>query len=537
MEHGGGAPNASCLYCGPVVREEHVCPVSKRPRYFNLTASTLADDKQRPTAGSNVADVSGKKQVQDAAEYISSVLKDNSSMAQQLRDARDLQTNTTQENQRLTSELKQAATSVATVSSQLTLKKKELELLKRRLSKQPVAAVAAAPAQPKASCEVAIIELIDKLVSHYKARGAKFEAAYKPPAPPPPPPPPPTAPKPGPPVAMIMQKNQDPRYLTERELKYEATGQGDDLFYFDSGTQPWNPNWSPMASAISSQIKALGSLSGGAFTPTVGATPVSYSHGQHQYTVEVRMQPYPVPPAPPPPPPAAPPSVVVNWEAQTLFEGPFMQLKSTDVQAMLSSHDFDASNTRAVGKQKSVVELGDLLSSFASKCTFDVKKSELWIKPKALRNFLDTVQGRGYLEVRPMMHGMHAGPYDLLFDDPMSGDPMASSAGNAQSFGFYVSPTDFIPRHYGKSAKMKSGRRYPNNTVMIGILASKPGLCDNPKLRVDNGAFCMYRLASTLGVSTNYPTHDNHQTGEVAFMDAICIRDYACWLPIGLLYG
>ena len=52
------------------------------------------------------------------------------------------------------------------------------------------------------------------------------------------------------------QTNTNPQYNTEREIKYEATGLKDNLFYFDSGHSPMPhaPNWAPMDATSSAAI-------------------------------------------------------------------------------------------------------------------------------------------------------------------------------------------------------------------------------------------------------------------------------------------
>lgn len=541
------------LLCGPcdmLVDEAHDCPFGctrflKAPASFSCVPCSSA---QLPADyvevfGSDEEDVPLSKRViakplaaaaatlpavDDATRYLSSILKNNDELTQQVESMGKVAQATSQERDIAVKE-RDAAKQI------IESKEGELQSLKRKIGKQ----AASKPVFHKPCCDVLYTNIIGLVSTAYTQKAATMKANYKPPAPPPPVAPVVPTPKPGPPMLLIIQKNSNPSYHTEREIKYEATGANDELFYFDSSAPltPWSPQWTAMDKTLSATIaSSLGAVSAckRLFTTQENNT-MSYTHGQHSYDVTVVRRPYPVAPAAPAPPPPPPPPSAVPWEVQVLFEGDFVQLDKTTVENWLAQFDFAAENSKAKTGGALISNLAELFTSFGTPTKFDPKKCEMWVKPHWLKTWLLSVVKRGYTEARLGMHGMKDGPYELLFEDVSAADPMKSAHGNAQGYGFYVAASNEIAAQYGRRALVRAGcsSRHNYGTALIGLILTTPGLCSDPKRRVDNGAFSFYALANTVGAQVKYPSCSS-TCGPTTWNDAFCVRDQTIWLPLGL---
>lgn len=405
---------------------------------------------------------------------------------------------------------------------ELSNRERELATLKRKFDDQP--AIGLAQAITKPSCEAAYVQILNIVTTAYKNKAAHLKANF---APPPPTQPPSNAS--AAPVVMIIQKNSNPNFLTEREIKYEATGAKDELFYYDSGSTPWSPTWTAMDATLSATIAStLGSVDATkrVFSTVVGRN-MTYQFNQHSYNVKVVQRPYPVAPAPPAPP-AAP---TVPWEVEVLLKGEFARLDKSAVLQWLVQFDFEVESSKAKTGGTLVANVAEMFTSFGTPTKFDPKKCELWIKPHWLKTWLLSVVKREYTEIRIGMHGMSEGPYDLLFNDISGSDPIKSSHHNAMGYGFYVSASNEIASYYGRHARVREGSNKVHNygTALIGLIATTQGKCADPEKRVNDGALAFYPLAHTIGVSVKYPSR-----GACVWNDAFCVRDQTTWLPIGL---
>ena len=552
-----------CGPCGKLVDTTHVCPYgctkflqssaySCAPRACGPPADYVSlfgsDEEERLELSQNVAKQAAaaaaapsRSTVDDATRFFNTILQSHDDLTQKNIKLNSSVEHATSNAQLLTSQRvaaeqeRDAAKKERDAANKVVAdKERELSTLKRKLDEKP--------ACEKPSCEVVYTNIVNLVTSHYTAKANKMKANFKPPAPPPPPPAPPPAPpapKPGPHVQMIIQKNSNPSYHTEREIKYEATGADDELFYFDSGLTPWQPNWTAMDATLSAQIATtLGVVSANkrVFTANTGCA-TQYTYGQHSYDVAVVMRPYPVAPPPPPPkppPPPPPPTPTVPWQVQVLFEGEFAKLDKTTVENWLSQYDFSAESFKAKNGGPCVASLAELFTSFGTPFQFDSKKSELWIKPHWLKTWLLSVVKRGYTEARILMHGMKEGPYESLFDDHSGCNPMMSGSTNAMGHGFYASASNEIAAQYGRRALIRgtTGARHNYGTALIGLILTTPGQCSDPKRGVDNGALAYYPLANTVGAQVKYPS-----SGQSIWNDAFCVRDQTIWLPLGLAYA
>lgn len=499
-----------CGPCGCVVSLDHVCPYgSSRLVYRNRSSRASYDQLFGDQPGTSSGIVPAPPvDVVASSQHLSNILHSHA----------DVQTKLTEQKQL-----------VADKDAQLKALKQEMTDMKRKIpKKQPVL-------PQKIKCETLLSSLLSIVTSSYQAKSAKCQAMWKPAVPPPPPPPPPAAAPPGPLRIIIVQKNINPSYLTEREIKYEATGNADELFYFDSSSTPWTPTWHPMDSSLTAQIATIGTMSADKRTFTVkqGATG-NYSYNSHTYNVTVYFRPYPQPPPPPPPPPPVPPAAQVPWEAEVLLKGECVVLDKTVLKSMLDTHDFTTPDRKGSGTL--IANLANLFTSFGTQYSFDSKKSELWVKPHWIKTWLTCAISRDYLEARIVMHGMKDGPYDKLFNDCSSSDPMKSNLGNAKGHGFYVSASNEIATHYGKRAATtaRGGARVNHGTALIGLILLERNKCSDPTRQHDNGAFAFYPLASTIGVNVKYPT--GHSTSG-AWCDAFCVRDQTIFLPLGLAFA
>jgi hypothetical protein len=163
-----------------------------------------------------------------------------------------------------------------------------------------------------------------------------------------------------------------------------------------------------------------------------------------------------------------------------------------------------------------VADVATIFSSFAQHFAYDPAKSQLWVKPTWLLNWLDTAKTRNYRECRILMHGCKSGDYDLLAADP-SGFDIGRSNHGAKKWGFYGACSDHIASDYASHARTATGQlMYPDGTAMIGLLLVK----DMAGL----GAYEHYNLGSSRPGSLQ----------DRSYNDAYAVRDQCLWLPLGV---
>jgi hypothetical protein len=337
----------------------------------------------------------------------------------------------------------------------------------------------------------------------------------------------------------IMQKNTNPTYMTVRELTYQSRSS---KWFFDSSDKKNDPTAQANLTEITdpATVTALAGL--GSFTavrktfkPKVG-NKITYSLGQHSYEVEVVRSVKPWEEAHYQQLPrqlgsaAATPTSNVN--KHMLLEGPFFCPSKDQIKAYGENLDTSAEVSEVIG-HKQLAELATLWSSYSQGFKYDETKTELWVKPKWLSTWLNTLKHSDH-EIRIVAHGVRSGDFSVLAKDPRGFNLAMCNAGRAKGdgshgFGIYVSPLDCIPADYtGVSAAHKDG------TFVLGLLqVPKPKTAtyhstgtSGSAYQTANGALEFYHLGSG---------RNNYLAAAHGENDAYNVRDQTLFLTLGMV--
>lgn len=335
----------------------------------------------------------------------------------------------------------------------------------------------------------------------------------------------------------IMQKNIDPSYLTVRELTHLVKNRVAKWF-FDSSDKKNDPTAqaNPVEITDAAAVAALSGL--GTFTavrktfkPKVGQK-VTYTLGGHSYEVEVVRSVKPWEEAHYQQQLAPPTMPSSNVNIHMLLEGPFFSPSKDQIKAY--SEDLDTKpEMHTVKGHKQLAQLATLWSAFSQGFKYDETKTELWVKPKWLSTWLNTLKHSDH-EIRIVAHGVRSGDFDKLAKDPRGFNLAMCNMGRARGdgshgFGIYVSPLDCIPADYTNvSATRKDG------TFVLGLLQ-----VPNPKTTVfqststsssayqtANGALEFYHLGSG---------RNNYLAAASSENDAYNVRDQTLFLTLGMV--
>jgi hypothetical protein len=392
------------------------------------------------------------------------------------------------------------------------------------------AAALAAQAQvappPSLEAEDSLNKIIADVTKHMKDKLTGTTAAAAPP--------PPTVPKP---VKMtwIKQTNSNPSYLTVREIRYTSK-----RWYFDSSSKHQDPsaadNMVEMTDAtIVAALQTLGSFSAvrKAFKPKVG-NKCTYSFNNHTYNVEIvnEVKPWDNALYQQKTTQTGVVATPVSVNKQMLLDGPFFSPSSDQVKSYANDLNTNADMYSVVG-HKELAELATIWSSYSQGFQYAETQTTLWIKPKWLSTWLNTLKHSDH-EVRIVGHGVRSGNFDSLATDPRGFDLAMCNMGRARGdgshgFGIYVSPLDCIPADYTSvSGKHKDG------TFVLGLLqVPKPGTTTHTSIasthtssnayQTANGAIEFYHLGSN---RTNYLAGPSEN-------DAYNVRDQTLFLALG----
>ena len=333
-----------------------------------------------------------------------------------------------------------------------------------------------------------------------------------------------------PPTVWIMQKNTDKTILTVRELTYQGK-----KWFFDSSDKKANPTAQDNLTEITTAT-AVAALAGlGTFTavrknfkPKVGAK-VTYSVGQFSYEAEVvrSVKPWEEKAQAQ----LAAPTSSSNVNMHMLLEGPFFSPSKDQIEAYIENLDTKPEIHNVTG-HKQLAELATAWSAYSQGFKYDEATTELWVKPKWLSTWLNTLKHSDN-EIRIVGHGVRSGNFDALANDPRGFDLAMCSKGRAQGdaigskgFGIYVSPIDTIPADYTNL----SGNR-KDGTFVLGLLQ-----VPNPRTtfhktdtsaesyQMANGALEFYHLGSGRVQYLAAAHSDN---------DAYNVRDQTMFLTLG----
>ena len=205
------------------------------------------------------------------------------------------------------------------------------------------------------------------------------------------------------PTARIEQRNV--KHGTVREVQWQPVVEGCRLngsFYFDDcsnrGVVDKAPAWKEITdSTARARLLELGTLgAGGEFVPTIGPRTVKYQVGEQHYTASVT---------------ADSTTSCSDREKVQLTQHLFNKTAVIDLPAQevddllglcLSGDDC------VVKGHKGIAALAQLFSSFGSGFTYTQGKSNLWLKPACLNEWLRVARERKYTHVRLLMHGSGA---------------------------------------------------------------------------------------------------------------------------------
>ena len=348
----------------------------------------------------------------------------------------------------------------------------------------------------------------------------------------------------------IRQTNANPSYNTTREITYRTPSlrqlrnapsnqpvQG--AWFYDASDKTSDPTTAslPVEMTDPATIAALMTL--GTFTPArkqfkpkVGKK-CTYAHTSNTYEVEVvrgvtpwaaethRRQ-----------APTTQPAPAVG--KQVLLEGPFFRPGKNDVDRYVANMDTTPGMSE-IAAHKKLAELATLWSSHSRGFVYDELQTTLWVKPKWLAIWLDTLKF-GDHEIRVVGHGVRGGNFDHLAKDPRGFNLAkcnpaggAAAGDHSKGFGIYCSPVDSIPAEYTSYS-----RQHKLGTMVLGLLQvpkpEQPTTATNTappgSYNTANGALEFYRL------NGSRPANYIAANGE---NDAYNVRDQTLFLPLGVV--
>ena len=151
-----------------------------------------------------------------------------------------------------------------------------------------------------------------------------------------------------------------------------------------------------------------------------------------------------------------------------------IELSEEFLDELLKSYDFHVDQSYEVSD--SVAHLAEAYSALASKFKYYKKggkslcgstghKSEKWIKPPCLWQWLTIAKARGYNRCRVVFHGGRQETYDGVKADPVGFDLQYSGQqGEAHGKGYYFGLSDHVTVGYNRRSGL------PNGTCIVALL-------------------------------------------------------------------
>ena len=336
----------------------------------------------------------------------------------------------------------------------------------------------------------------------------------------------------------LSQKNTNPSYLTVREVWYINK-----KWYFDGSDKRGDPAAAanPIEITDAAAITALAGLGSftavrKAFKPKVG-NKVTYTYNSHTYEVEVVRSVKPWEEAVYQQKPGAPAlASSTNVNHHMLLEGPFFSPSAERVNAYGDRLDTMADQFEVTG-HKDLADLATHWSSYSQKFKYDAATTELWVKPKWLATWLNTLKHSDH-EVRIVAHGVRSGDFSSLAQDPRGFNLAMCNKGRAkgdgsQGYGIYVSPLDCIPADYTNvSMTQKDGTFVlgllqvpkPSSSSASSSASTHPTGTSSAAYQTQNGALEFYHLGSSRPHYLAQAPTEN---------DAYNVRDQTLFLALG----
>ena len=161
-----------------------------------------------------------------------------------------------------------------------------------------------------------------------------------------------------------------------------------------------------------------------------------------------------------------------------------IELPSKDeIEAWQTGHRFDMPQMTEICD-----ELAELATEWSAlSCNFKYThpsdcKTELWVKPILLSNWLTMAVNRGYTHARLGMHGSSNAGYDNMRTDPMCYNmKLAGKNGMAHGNGIYMGLSDQVSVGYNKRG---GDNTYKDGTAILNLI-----LCDKNLNQKHNGGF------------------------------------------------
>jgi hypothetical protein len=139
------------------------------------------------------------------------------------------------------------------------------------------------------------------------------------------------------------------------------------------------------------------------------------------------------------------------------------------VEDLLEDHSFSDGDCFSEASLE-LAKLAQLFNTFSNNYKYvngRKHKTELYVKPVALYNWLKVAQSRGYTSMRLVMHGGNQTCYDGVRDDPLGMDlKYAGMHGQVHGNGFYFGLSDHITHGYNTVGK-------PGTALMGLVLTNK----------------------------------------------------------------
>ena len=226
----------------------------------------------------------------------------------------------------------------------------------------------------------------------------------------------------------------------------------------------------------------------------------------------------------------------VDANSQILFgKESIIELPPSLVDELLSEYDFNVD--QAYENSMTLAELAQEYSALGSGFKYmrgskgkKTTRSEKWIKPPALWQWLTLAKARGYTRARVIMHGGKQITYDGVRNDPIGFDlQYAGQQGEAYGKGFYFGLSDHVTVGYNRHSGKKDG------TFIVGLLLTneKIGWSHRGRMNHHGGVTLveddewgkMYKTfglsAPTSGVDNCVVVHEGNLALPIGFAEAL----------------
>ena len=237
-----------------------------------------------------------------------------------------------------------------------------------------------------------------------------------------------------------------------------------------------------------------------------------------------------------PHPPAQIPKPI--WCADLVLEKAF-PLPSWIDSFPFSAYDFNGEDNCIVYGAKALAELGTYWASMSESYIYAPEKSTFWVRPRALRQWIEWAKSGHYDSVRVVAHGCAPKSYESIVGHPIGFDPF--NYGSQQNFGYgtYTSLTTHAAASY---TTQKGSNDYRVGQMVLCLL-----LCKGDEMPYHpNTHHASSRTSSLSNMQKPYYRYEfskskvkanyERSSGERSlWCDAVVVREGSLLLPLGVV--